>query len=144
MWKNYLLVGGLVILLSACVSSGRIGKIPEVSDKGGVATIEVLRISSFVGALNTYKVFFDGKDVAGIGSGERFSFRIDPSEHYIGVKCFGGFSPTWKKDALRFLATKNATYYFKISPNLSCASIEQIDQTQAIQLAKGTKLLFRN
>jgi len=90
------------------------------------AKLVVMRVSSIVGAAATLYVALDGKDIFAIRSGEHTEFKIGSGEHYIGVKCFGGWTPTMKEQSMLFTALAEKEYFFEISPNLSCAGIEPV------------------
>lgn len=127
-------------LLAACgTTSGRLGPLPEVSDSSTAARVMVVRVSSMVGAANGYTVALDGKDIFGIGSGEHAEFSVTPGEHYLGVKCFGGFTPTWKDDSLRFTAKQSSSSYFVVSPNMSCAAVRVAEESEAKKLLSSSK-----
>ena len=126
--------------LAGCgTTSGLLNPLPTVAERASAGTVVVIRISSFVGSANGYTVAFDGKDLFGIGSGEYAEFRVPPGEHYLGVKCFGGFTPTWKEDSLKFEAKANGANYFVVSPNLSCAAVKPADREEAMKLIPGSK-----
>ena len=127
-------------LLAGCGStSGRLGPLPEVKNSSSASKVVVVRVSSMVGAANGYIVALDGKDVLGIGSGEHAEFAVAAGEHYLGVKCFGGFTPTWKENSLRFDARQAAPSYFVVSPNLSCAAVRSADEAEARKLLATSK-----
>jgi hypothetical protein len=92
-----------------------------------------------VGAANGYTVAVDGKDLYGIGSGEHAVFQAPAGERYIAVKCFGGWSPTWKEESLKFTAVASKTSYFLIEPTGSCAGIKAITEADAEPHLKGSK-----
>lgn len=97
-----------------------------------------------VGAANGYIVALDGKDILGIGSGEHAEFSVTPGEHYLGVKCFGGFTPTWKEDSLRFAAKHSSSSYFVVSPSMSCAAVRAADESEAKKLLSNSKAVNLN
>ena len=84
-----------------------------------------------VGAANSYTVALDGKDIFSIGSGEYAELLVQEGEHYIAVKCFGGWTPTWKEDSLQFVAKPSDPKFFLISPNMKCAEIKVSNDTEA-------------
>jgi len=107
--KIIITISMLFILAGCGTTSGRLGKLPVVTNTAETGKVVVVRISSFVGAANGYKVALNGKDVFGIGSGEHTELFLPQGEHYISVKCFGGWTPTWKKDAKKFFAKPSST-----------------------------------
>ena len=133
MEKNIL--KGLGVLLSAIFivgcASGTIGKLPKIMDEKRSGEITVIRAKSIVGATNSYIVTLNGADVFAIRSGQYTKFKLSEGEHYIGIKCFGGWTPTWKEDSLKFTVTSKSNTYFLVSPNLSCASIVSIIEGEA-------------
>lgn len=128
----------LVSVITGCATSGRIGTLPSVADNEPSSQLVLMRVSSIVGAANSYYVALDGKDVFSIRSGEYTEFPISTGEHFVSVKCFGGWTPTWKEEAKQFTALSNQTNYFEISPNLSCAEIVPIEPTKAKKKMKSS------
>lgn len=137
------LVGSaLVLALVGCgTTSGRIGELPAVADAASAGRVVTIRVNSIVGAANGYIVAFDGMDLYGIGSGEHAEFLVPGGEHFIAVKCFGGWTPTWKEDSLKFIAKPSENTYFEIGPNLTCADIKSISETDAQNLLKRSVFL---
>lgn len=132
----------LVFALAGCgTTSGRIGELPAVANAASAGKVVTVRIGSIVGAANGYTVALDGKDLYGIGSGEHAEFLVPEGEHYIAVKCFGGWTPTWKEDSVKFLANPSKASYFVISPNLKCADIKPVDEAEAKKRLQGSKSL---
>ncbi len=126
--------------LAGCgTTSGRLGDLPTVSDRASAATVVVARISSLMGAANGYTISVDGKDIFGIGSGEHAEFLVPPGQHYIAVKCFGGFTPTWKEDSLKFEAKASQGSYFVVNPSMSCANIAAASQQEVQKLLPTSK-----
>ena len=127
--------------VSGCASSGRVGNLPDVAPGEASSELGLIRVSSPVGLANSYYVSLDGKDVFSLRSGQHTQFPITAGQHYISVKCFGGWSPTWKEDSTSFVARANEPSYFKISPDLRCAQIVQIPVAEAVELKARTKLI---
>jgi hypothetical protein len=126
-----LIIASLALFLVGCgTTSGRLGELPSVPNKEFASKVTVVRISSIVGAVNGYTVALDGKDIFGIGSGEHAEFFVPEGEHYIAVKCFGGWTPTWKDDSLKFIAKPSEHEFFLISPNTTCAEINVSNETE--------------
>lgn len=134
----YVLV--LAVLIAGC-ASGLIGKLPTIADEKRSGEVTVIRISSIVGVTNSYKITLNGTDIFGIRSGHYTKFKINEGEHYIGIKCFGGWSPTWKEDSLKFSVAPNSNAYFLVSPSLSCASIKPITEAEAREKIQNSKYI---
>ena len=83
-----------------------------------------------MGAGNSYYVTLDGQDIFAIRVGQYTKFKIVSGVHHIGVKCFGGWSPTWKEDSIAFDLTPGGQTYFVISPDMSCADIKPIGKDE--------------
>ena len=130
---------GLTMLLSAGCASGPLAKLPTIATNKPSGEVTVIRISSIVGVTNSYKITLNGNEVFGIRSGQYTKFKLNEGEHYIGVKCFGGWTPTWKEDSLKFNVTPNSNSYFLISPDLSCASIKATTEAEAQEKMKDSK-----
>jgi hypothetical protein len=144
--KKLIFMCMLVTLVGCGSTSGRLGDLPSVTDKATAAKVVTVRISSFVGAANGYIVALNGKDLFGIGSGEHAEFFLSPGEHYITVKCFGGWSPTWKEESLKFDAKALETTYFRIGPSGRCAEIAlsiQGDVAKDLSISKRVDLKER-
>jgi Protein of unknown function (DUF2846) len=103
------------------------------------ATIVVIRTSNIIGVANKYRVMLDGGQRGSLGSGRYLQFQVSAGEHGVGVSCFGGWTPTWKKDAVKFTAAAGQTYYFKIHPDLKCAAIETIDAEEGLRMLAKSK-----
>ena len=130
-----------MFLAGCAATSGRIGEWPIKGNIAGGGKVVVVRTSSFVGAANTYKVALDGKELFYIGAGEHTDFLVPTGEHEITVKCFGGWSPTWKEDSKKFVSSAAAANYFKISPSIYCAEIMPITETEANALLRGSEFI---
>jgi hypothetical protein len=139
--RKLLLVVCLVAGISSCASSGRIGEIPTVPLGQPAGKLVVIRVSSIVGVANSYYIAIDGKDIFAIRSGEHTEFTVGAGEHYIAVKCFGGWSPTWKEDSIKFSASSEKESFFKISPNMTCAQIKPIEADEAKKLIATSKFI---
>ncbi|MFD0724896.1 hypothetical protein [Lysobacter brunescens] len=114
----------------------------EVQQQDGVATVVVLRTQSLVGAGLKYGVSLDGMDRGQLRTGRHVEFEARAgTPHTVGVKCFGGWSPTMKFDSLQFTAVNGETIHFKVRPGGECAVIERIGEEEARQLlAKSRKI----
>lgn len=139
--KNWVLASLLVVLTGCGTTSGRLGELPVVPNASTAGKVVAVRISSFVGAANGYTVGLDGKDLFGIGSGEHAEFLVPEGEHYIAVKCFGGWSPTWKEHALKFSVKASEVSYFKIGPSMSCGEIVSASEAEAKKLLEGSRFI---
>ena len=134
----------IATLISGCgTTAGLIGKLPEIQDKNRASTVIVYRINNaanvFNATYNNFTIAIDGSDIYGIESGSNVKFMVDPGQHVISVKCFGGLTPTTKEDALAFTAEPRSTQYFEATPANSltrCARISQVEDTAG---AKGVK-----
>jgi len=131
----------LISVITGCASSGRIGALPRVADNESSSQLVLIRVSSIVGCANSYYVALDGNDIFSIRSGEYTEFPIPIGEHFVSVKCFGGWTPTWKEEAKQFNALPNQTNYFEISPNLSCAEIVPIEPEKAKKEIKNSDFI---
>lgn len=131
--RSSLIIYCLLFVLAGCASSGRIGELPLISAETPTAKLAVMRISSIVGVAATFFVVLDGNEIFAIGSGEHTEFKIGVGEHYIGAKNFGGWTPTWKENSVRFTALAEKEYFFEISPNLltGTADIQSVEPAAA-------------
>jgi hypothetical protein len=139
--KRLTVVCILLVLAGCGTTSGGLGGLPSITDEANAAKIVVVRVSSLVGATNGYTVALDGSDVFGIGSGEHAEFLVPQGEHYIAVKCFGGWTPTWKADSLKFDAKAAQTHFFLIRPDAKCAEIKPSTQAEAGKHLATSKLV---
>ena len=114
-----------VLLLSGC-ASGPIGRLPVIKDYNQTGDVFVIRDSNFLGSGVSLYITLDGNDIFAIRIGQYTKFGIVSGEHLIGVKCFGGWTPTWKEDSKRFSILPQQELYFIVSPSMSCADIQPI------------------
>jgi hypothetical protein len=145
----------LQVLLAACLASvlllgcaggqsptGRMsGVLPAGSDAADAPGIFVIRtdISNYMYMMinaPSHKIVVDGLDVFMLAPWVYTNFPIATGEHRIGIKCFGGWSDSWKEDSLTLLFEANKKYYFKTSQSWQCASISQIEETEGLALIK--------
>ena len=94
-----------------------------------------------MGVANSYYLALDGKDVFSIRSGEHTQFPIPAGEHVVSVKCFGGWTPTWKENGKPFVGAERQASYFEVGPSMGCAKITQITPTEARKLLDSTQLI---
>ncbi len=125
------------ILIAGC-ASGLIGSLP-IADEKLSGEVVVIRISSVVGVTNSYIITLNGADIFGIRSGQHMKFKVNEGEYYLGIKCFGGWSPTWKEDSLKFSVAPKSKSYFLVGPDASCASIKSITEKEAQEKIKESK-----
>ena len=127
--------GTIAILcaLAAGCAHGPIGTLPTAPPLHEAAEVFAIRPSDGIGVIrnwNKYRITWDGQEVFGIGEGEYASFNVAPGMHSIGVRCFGGFTPTWKEDRLEARFTARMRYYFLVSRSVSCAEIKVLTDTE--------------
>ena len=140
-----LLVLVFAILIAGCVTgSGPIDELPAIVDEKRSGEVTVIRIHSFFGSANSFIINLNGIDMFAIRSGQHTKFKLNEGEHYIGVKCFGGWSPTWKGDSLKFSVTPDSSSFFKVAPNFSCAGIESITEEKALKIIENSKYVPMN
>jgi hypothetical protein len=141
--KNFLrgLIGLIFAIFIVGCAAGPIGKLPTIADEKKAGEITVIRASSVAGATNSYVITLNGVDVFGIRSGQYTKFRINEGEHHIGIKCFGGWSPTWKEESLKFTATPNSSLYFLATPTMNCASIISITQEEGLKRMQNSEYI---
>ena len=113
----------------------------DVRQENGVARVVVLRPQAFIGSGLKYGISIDGMDRGRLGVGRHVEFEASAgTTHVMGVKCFGGWSPTMKFDSVQFTAANGETAYFKVRIGGECAAIEKIGEEEARQLlAKSRK-----
>jgi hypothetical protein len=145
--KRFLLLFLVSAIYGCGTTSGRVGDLPVIVSKENASKVTVVRISSMLGVANGYTVALDGKDVFGIGSGQYTELLVPEGERFIAVKCFGGWSPTWKENSLKFEAKPSDQNFFVVSPSGSCAEIrlstgadakKHIDGAKRIELEKSS------
>jgi hypothetical protein len=137
-WTLTIVAIGAVV--GGCASTDRLAPLPVV-DPGIASKVVVIRVSSLFGAAVRNPIALNGADLFRIGSGEHAEFAIPPGEHRIAVRCFGGWSPTWKEDTRTFTAVSGVTTYFRISPSMSCAEIIVITAGDATRLLADSTAL---
>lgn len=114
----------------------------EPQQQDGVARVVVLRPQAFIGSGLKYGVSLDGMDRGRLGVGRHVEFEARAGmTHVVGVKCFGGWSPTMKFDSMQFTAAHSETVYFEVRIGGECAAIQRIGEEAARQLlAKSRKI----
>lgn len=124
---------------------GPIDNLPAIVDEKRSGEVTLIRIHSALGITNYYIIDLNGIEVFVIRSGQHTKFKLNEGEHYIGVKCFGGWSPDWKYEFLNFSVTPNSSFFFKVSPNFSsCAAIESITEEEALIKIENSKYVPMN
>lgn len=118
---------------------GPIDKLPAIVDEKRSGEVTVIRIHHpFMFAMH-YRISLNGTEIFVIRSGQHTKFKLNEGEHYIGVKCYGGWSPGWKHESLNFSVTPNSSSFFKVAPNFSCAGIESITEEEALIKIENSK-----
>jgi hypothetical protein len=97
-----------------------------IADSIQAGNVFVIRNRNILGSAVSYYITLDGTDMFAIRVGQHTKFSIAAGEHYLGVKCFGGWAPTWKEDSKKFNLLPQGDAYFLVSPSLSCADIQAI------------------
>jgi TonB family protein len=126
------------LILTGCASAGHIGELPAIADGMPSSTLVLVRPSNLIGMANSLYIALDGNDVFSIRSGDNTHFAIPAGQHTIAVKCFGGWSPTWKEDSKGFSAEPDRASYFSVSPSMTCAKIEQVSEVEGKALVANT------
>ena len=124
--------------------SGPIDNLPAIVDEKRSGEVTVIRIHSALGLANYYIIDLNGTDIFVIRSGQHTKFKLNEGEYYIGVKCFGGWSPGWKEEFLDFSVTPNSSSFFKVAPNFSCAGIESITEEESLIKIENSKYVPMN
>lgn len=127
---RFLITSLFTMIIVGCVATGQIGRLPSIKDEKFAGEVTVIRIWHFVGVAISYIVMVDGKEIFGIRAGQHVRFRLDEGDHYIGVKCFGGFDPSWKKVSAKITVSPNKPSFLLVSP-ANCAEIKQISEKEA-------------
>ncbi len=92
-----------------------------------------------MGSGASYYVTLDGQDIFAIRVGQYTEFNIVSGVHLIGVKCFGGWSPTFKEHAISFDLVPGGQAYFVISPDPTCADIKHIGKDEGERRISASK-----
>jgi hypothetical protein len=134
----------LLLLLSCLVSSvgcatGPMAKLPPIDASARSGEVTVIRASSIVDITNSLLLTLDGKEIFGIRSGQYTKFTVNEGNHVIGVKCFGGWTPTWKEDTRPVKVKTGESHYLLVSPDLSCAGIEPVNEAEGQRRAKDSE-----
>jgi outer membrane protein assembly factor BamE (lipoprotein component of BamABCDE complex) len=123
---------------------GPIDKLPAIVDEKRFGEVTVIRIRHpFMFAMK-YIISLNGTEIFVIRSGQHTKFKLNEGEHYIGVKCFGGWSPGWKHEFLDFSVTPNSSSFVKVAPNFPCAGIESITEEEALIKIENSKYVPMN
>jgi hypothetical protein len=139
--NRIILTVGIAAFIAGCASSGRVGELPVIAAGQAAGKLVLIRSSNLIGAANAYYVALDGKDVFAIRSGENTELKVAEGEHYVAVKCFGGFTPTWKEESIKFTASPAKANFFEISPSTSCAKIAAVSEDDGKKAVASTKFI---
>jgi hypothetical protein len=137
------------VLLQACAGGqspvGRLrGALPTGSDAENAPEIFVIRsdASDYLAMMlnaPSHKIVIDGSEVFMLAPWRYTNFHVSPGEHRIGIKCFGGWSESWKEEGLTAKFEENSRYYFNTRPSWQCAAIGQVDETEGHSLMKASR-----
>lgn len=127
------------LLVAYSSASAQTVDAPAAATETAGSKVVTIRTSSLVGVANKYKVAFDDREIYSLRSGQYAEFPVTEGEHRVAVKCFGGWSPTWKQQSLSFMVSPQQITYFKIHPNGTCAGIEIINAKEAEKLIRKSK-----
>ena len=139
--KKILVIWMAVLVLTGCASSGRLASLPKVEPGTPSAKLVLYRISSLIGVTNSYYVILDGKEIFSLRSGEYTGFMIGSGDHVLGVKCFGGVSPTWKEQYVMHTFSPGGEYFFEIGPDLNCARIKAVSSDEGKTSTSNSKFI---
>jgi hypothetical protein len=128
------------LLIAGC-AHGQLSSLPEIENPENAAEIFIVRNKNFIGSTNSYTVALDGKDIFAIRIGEYTKFKVTPDQHYLTLKCFGGWSPTWKKMTIIVPCQPHEKYYLILSPDSRCAEIEILLPDEGAEWIKKSKYL---
>jgi hypothetical protein len=118
--------------------------VPAIQDPNEIGQVIVIRNVNIVGSAIPYFINIDWTDVFSIKVGQYTKLSLNPGDHFIGVKCYGGWTPEPKLDVNKVLVEENKTLYFLISPSLSCADIKQITKDEADKRIQQSKFVPYN
>jgi hypothetical protein len=141
MTKSFLLFYLSLSIVGCATGPIATSPLPSLTDPKNASEVVVIRKSSIVGATNSYYITLNEQDVFGIKSGEYTTFKVPAGKHTIGVKCFGGWSPTWKESTIEVSLIPEEKVYFATGPGGSCAKIESINPAEGTALV--TKSTYR-
>ena len=136
--KRIIIIVSLIALNMGC-ASGPIGHLPTIKAPHAAGKVTVMRNRNIVGSANSYYITLDGQDIFKIRIGQYTDFKLNAGEYYIGLKCFGGWSPTWKNESLKLKVLPNSEYFFIVSPSGTCAEIEELDEKLAKSIIPNSK-----
>src|ERR687888_540025 len=102
--RKSVLFASCAAVLAGCAGSGRLGELPATAPGAHAGKLVVLRTSSLYAVASSYYVTLDGREVFVLRSGEHTTFAVPPGPHTVGVRCLGGWLPTWKQVSADFVA----------------------------------------
>ena len=121
----------LAVTLGGC-AHGPLGTLPKVVIPEDANQVFVIRGANLPAATNSYKLTVDGQAILAMFAGEYTRFLLQPGRHTLGVRCFGGWSPTWKEKKIDVLLAPRTNSYFLVTPN-NCAKIEPIADNDGLE-----------
>jgi hypothetical protein len=129
----------VVALLSGC-ASGQLKLLPEPTGAEGVAEVVVIRNKNVIASGNIFKLQLNGEDVAVVRTGEYLVLRISAGRHTLGVKSFGGLTPTTKVNTIEIEVEDRERRYYLMSLHFSKnAELELISVDDAQQRIKRSE-----
>jgi hypothetical protein len=142
--QRLLLILPIFLLILGCAHHSKVGRLPELKETDKYGKIVVIRNKNFIGAGLQYFVNIDWRDILSLYAGEYTKFRLNPGKHFIGVKCYGGWTPAPKLDGLEVKLKENDELYFIISPNFTCADIKSISKERAKERIRNSEFIPYN
>jgi len=139
--KKIFIVFTTFLLIFGCASHSKVGRLPELKDPDKAGKIVIIRNKNFVGGGVQYFVNVDWVDILGLYAGEYTEFDLNPGKHFVGVKCYGGWSPGPKLDGVEVKIKENDKLYFVISPNFVCADIKKISNEEAAKRIQDSEFV---
>jgi hypothetical protein len=122
---------GLLLVLHGC-AHGVLNGLPDFESVESAGHVILIRESSAVGLLTSYRITVDGQLAWGLRNGEYVSTALPSGLHRIGVQCggCGGWIPfCWRDVAASGITVEpQRTSYLLVKPARDCATITQIDE----------------
>jgi hypothetical protein len=119
MQKIFQFLWPFLILAGCATGQGHVNPFPPIKDLSNSSEITVKRDDAFMGSAQTFTLTIDNKDIYMFRSGDIISFKLDPGEHFFGVKCHGGWQMIGNYTELAQEIKPNHKYIFRIIPDMS-------------------------
>lgn len=121
----------IILILGGCATSGPINPLPKLSTLHESGQVTVIRPSAFIGSAGSLTIALDGIEIFHLNNGEYTTFSLSTGPHTLAVRCFGGWTPTWKEDVIDLTVSPGDHQYAMVEISMECADISHATEPPA-------------